>query len=63
MPNMPPELTGLTADVTFFENVVNAAPQRLDDEIVFMAYDSFDGGSLAVSGLLPEDRLAIRNEG
>jgi Ca2+-binding RTX toxin-like protein len=60
----PMTLTGLSASVTFGENLVNATPQLLDADVTFVHGDSdYDGGTLTVSGLLAEDRLSVRNEG
>lgn len=60
----PPVLNDLAASVTFNENIVNATPQLLDSDVDFSDPDGdFDGGMLTVSGLLAEDRVAVRNEG
>jgi len=61
-----PILTGLTTPVTFLENAVNAAPQLIDAHVSFTAAGNptnFNGGTLTVTGLLPEDTVAIRNQG
>ena len=56
---MPHSLTGLD-NVTFNENTVNAAPQVIDENVVFTSTAaSFDGGRLTVSGLKTEDRVSI----
>ncbi len=60
----PMTLTGLEPSVTFLENFVNAAPHRLDADVVFSgAGHNFNGGSLAVSGLLAEDRVSVNHQG
>ena len=62
--NDAPVLTGLSPAIAFAENTVNATPQLLDSDVSFTdAEGNFDGGSLTVSGLLAEDRIAVRNEG
>jgi Ca2+-binding RTX toxin-like protein len=62
--NDTPVLTGLRPAVTFAENTVNAAPQRLDASVSFTDADNnFDGGTLTVAGLLAEDTVSIRNQG
>ncbi|MCB1500150.1 MAG: VCBS repeat-containing protein [Bauldia sp.] len=53
-------LEGLSGLVVFGENAVNAAPMLIDPEVAFAGGA---GGTLTVSGLLPEDVLSIRNEG
>ena len=61
-----PILTGLITPVTFLENAVNAAPQLIDAHVSFTAASNptnFNGGTLTVTGLLPEDTVAIRNQG
>jgi hypothetical protein len=61
-----PILTGLTTPVTFLENTVNAAPQLIDAHVSFTSAGhptNFNGGTLTVTGLLPEDTVAIRNQG
>jgi hypothetical protein len=59
--NNAPTLTGLASAVTLDEN---RDPQLLDSDVAFNdADENFDGGSLVLSGLLAEDRAAIRNEG
>src|SRR4051812_6953554 len=64
MPNTPPTLSGLSTSVTLLENAVNAAPALLDGDVTFADPEGdFTGGSLIVSGLLAEDRVAIANEG
>ena len=61
MANTAPTLTGFAPSITVGENGV---PQLLDSDVVFAdADDNFDGGRLIVSGLLAEDRVAIRNQG
>ena len=60
----PPVLTGLETSVTFDENTVNDTPQLLDAEVDFSDFeDTFDGGSLRLSGVLAEDRLSVNNQG
>ena len=56
-------LTGFGRSVTFGENAVNAAPQLLDINVVFTDPDSFNGGTLTLSGLLAEDTVSVRNQG
>ena len=57
-----PFLTGLANAAAFAENAVNASPQRLDTDVTF-AWGSVVGGTLAVSGLLAEDRVSIESQG
>ncbi len=60
----PPVLTGLAPSVTFSENAVNAGPQLLDLDVTFTDSDGdFAGGTLSLSGVLAEDRIAVRNQG
>ncbi|WP_170985327.1 FG-GAP-like repeat-containing protein [Roseomonas sp. AR75] len=59
----PPRLAGLALALTFPEPVVNAAPQRIDTDVIFTAGYSLAGGSLTVSGLLAEDRVSIAHQG
>jgi Ca2+-binding RTX toxin-like protein len=62
--NTPPVLSDVTSPVTFAENLVNATPQLLDTNVTFVdVEDNLNGGTLTVSGVLAEDRLAIQNEG
>ncbi|MEH3144175.1 MAG: FG-GAP-like repeat-containing protein [Methylobacterium frigidaeris] len=61
MANDIPRLTGLTGTLTFDENTVNAAPQRLDADVSFTDIDFYDG-QLKVSGLLPEDRIGLATD-
>jgi hypothetical protein len=64
MPNTPPSLTDFAPSVTFLENAVNAAPALIGGDVTFSdADDNLIGGTLTVSGLLAEDRVAIRNQG
>jgi Ca2+-binding RTX toxin-like protein len=59
-----PVLTGLSPSVTFSENVVNTSPQLIDFAVTFTDSDGdFAGGTLSLSGVLDEDRIAVRNEG
>ncbi len=51
MANQIPSLSGLSGSLTFAENTVNAAPQRLDTDVSFSDVD-FGSGTLTVSGLL-----------
>jgi VCBS repeat-containing protein len=61
--NDAPVLTGATG-VTFDENVVNGAPQRLFTGVVVNDVEgNFNGGKVVVGGLLAEDRVTIHNEG
>lgn len=62
--NTVPSLTGVPGTVTFDENLVNAAPQRLVTGAVFADIDGpYDFASLAVTGLLPEDTVSVLNQG
>ncbi|MBV9884476.1 MAG: VCBS repeat-containing protein [Sphingomonadaceae bacterium] len=62
--NHAPTLSGLSPTLTFAENAVNAAPALLDANVTFSdADENLAGGSLTVTGLLGEDRVAILNEG
>jgi uncharacterized protein (DUF2141 family) len=62
--NDMPSLTGLAPSVGFTENSVNATPQLLNADVTFSDPDNnFSGGTLAVSGLLAEDIVSIRNQG
>jgi VCBS repeat-containing protein len=62
--NDAPTLAGFGPSVTFLENTVNATPQLLDAGVSFSdPEDNLDGGTVTVSRLLAEDRVAIRNEG
>ena len=64
MPNTPPTLNDFASSVTFAENAVNAAPALIDSNVDFRDLDNnYTFGTLVVSGLLAEDRIAIRNEG
>jgi hypothetical protein len=63
MANSVPTLSGLDA-ATLLENTVNAAPQLLDADVSLRDLDgSLSGGTLAISGLLAEDLVSIRNQG
>ena len=62
--NDPPALTDMESSVTYGEFLVNAAPQLLDGDVTLTDPDgNFDCGTLTVTGLLPEDVVAIRDEG
>jgi Ca2+-binding RTX toxin-like protein len=64
MPNSAPTLSGVSTSVTFAENTVNATPQIIDADVTFLDLDNnFLNGSLTLTGLLAEDRIAIRNQG
>jgi VCBS repeat-containing protein len=64
MPNSAPSLTGFAPSITLAENSVNATPRLLDGDVAFTdAEGNFGGGKLTLSGLLAEDRVAVRNEG
>src|ERR1700704_1036943 len=64
MANSVPTLTGLTTPITFLENTVNAAPQIIAADVTFTDPDNnFSGGTLTVADLLPQDTVAIRNQG
>ncbi|WP_322896208.1 MULTISPECIES: VCBS repeat-containing protein [unclassified Yoonia] len=57
-------LSNLAATVAFTESTVNSAPQIIDPDVYFVSLaQSFAGGQLRVAGLLPEDRLAVRDGG
>src|SRR5262245_46503528 len=59
-----PTLSDVVSSVTFLENTVNATPQLLDANVTFGDVDNnFNGGTVTVSGLLAEDRVAIRTAG
>lgn len=54
-----PTLTGLNAP-TFLEDTVNAAGQVIDSVVAITDADNdFNGGTLAVSGLLAEDTVSV----
>ncbi|HEY5720972.1 MAG TPA: FG-GAP-like repeat-containing protein [Allosphingosinicella sp.] len=62
--NDPPALADMESSVTYGEFLVNAAPQLLDGDVTLTDPDgNFDGGTLTVAGILPEDLVAIRDEG
>jgi hypothetical protein len=62
--NDPPALSGMVSSVTYGEFLVNAAPQLLDGDVTLTDPDgNFDGGTLTVSGLLPEDEVGVRSVG
>src|SRR5262245_40340866 len=62
--NDAPVLTGFGPSINFGENTVNATPQILDSNVVFVdPDDNFNGGTLTVSGLLAEDIVSIGNQG
>ena len=62
--NRAPQVGGLATSTTFLENTVNAAPQVLMADATFTDPDgNLAGGVVSLSGLLAEDRVAIRNEG
>jgi VCBS repeat-containing protein len=62
--NDAPVLTGLSATLGVAENQANAAPVRIDADVVFADPDGvIAGGTLTVTGLLAEDRVGIRDEG
>ncbi|MCA4918282.1 MAG: hypothetical protein ING82_02535, partial [Roseomonas sp.] len=56
-------ITGFAPSVTFAENTVNATPQLIDSDVVFITSGSLAGGRLVVGGLLAEDRVSILTEG
>ena len=59
-----PILQERALSATFAEDLVNATPQLLDDDVSLTHIDNdFDTGTLTVSGLLAEDRVAIRDVG
>lgn len=55
-----PTLTGLAHSVIFSESGVNGAAQIIDSDVVF---DGRSGGTLVVSGILPEDIVSINDKG
>lgn len=62
--NEAPVLTGVVSALGFDEATVNATPQLLDAQVTLTDLeDDFDGGTLIVSGLLPEDIVAVRDQG
>ncbi|MBR2655610.1 MAG: VCBS repeat-containing protein [Loktanella sp.] len=57
-------LSNLAATVAFTESAVNSGPQIIDSDVYFVSLaQSFAGGQLRITGLLPEDRLAVRDAG
>jgi hypothetical protein len=60
---MPSYLIGFEPSVSFAENTVNATPQLIDSDVVFIASGSLAGGRLVVGGLLAEDRVSILTGG
>ncbi len=59
-----PTLSGLVRSVTFLENTVNATPQLIDTDVTFSDADNnFNGATITISGVLGEDRIAVRNQG
>ncbi len=57
--NDPPELSGVARSVTFLKSV---APRRLDPRVTFSNPETdLVGGTLTVTGLLPQDVVSIRN--
>jgi hypothetical protein len=63
MANSVPTLTGLNSP-TFLENTVNTTPQLIDASVALADRDgNLAGGTLTVTGLLPEDVVSIRNAG
>lgn len=65
MASLAPRIDSLvTTATTFAENAVNAAPQLIDGAVTLIHQGgSFTGGVLTVSGLLAEDRIALRHQG
>ncbi|QDX25001.1 hypothetical protein FPZ54_02460 [Sphingomonas suaedae] len=62
--NDAPTLAGHPVSISFAENLVNAAPQRLASDIVLTDPEGdFDGGTVVVQGLLAEDRVSIAHTG
>lgn len=62
--NDPPALEDMATSVTYGEFLVNATPQLLDGDVTLTDPDgNFDGGTLTVSGLLPEDEVGVRDVG
>jgi len=64
MANSVPTLAGLNSSASFLENTVNATPQLIDASVTLTDRDgNLPGGTLTVTGLLPEDVISIRNAG
>ncbi len=61
--NVRPNLTNFAARYTFEENVVNAAPFTFDPTVTLVDPEgNFDGGTLEVRGLRPDETITIRDE-
>ncbi|MDQ0462345.1 Ca2+-binding RTX toxin-like protein [Caulobacter ginsengisoli] len=59
----PPSLTGLD-NAAFAENAAQATPQRLDNDVTLaLTTSQLDGGSVVVSGLADDVRVALANLG
>jgi VCBS repeat-containing protein len=59
-----PSLTGFGPAASYDLAVLAASPQLLDADVILTdPDDNWAGGKVVVSGLLPEDRIAIRDEG
>jgi len=57
-------LSNLAETVTFAESAVNSGPQIIDPDVYFVSLaPNFAGGQLRITGLLPEDRLAVQDGG
>ena len=56
-------VTGLPAGDSFLQNTINTNPKILASGAILAADDAPAGGTLTVSGLLPEDRISIASQG
>lgn len=57
-------LSNMAETVTFAESAVNSGPQIIDPGVYFVSLaPNFAGGQLRITGLLPEDRLAVQDGG
>ena len=64
MTNFLPSLSGFSSTITLDEEAVNLEPQLLDADVTFTdTDDNFDGGTLAIRGLLAQDILSVRDQG
>ena len=59
----PSALTGLVDSITVSETTANGRPFRIDTDVTYVEPDSLTGGSLVLTGLLPEDRAGVFNLG
>lgn len=64
MSNTAPSLSVVSANTYFGENFINANPQLLTPVVRFNdSENNLRGGTLIVSGMLPEDRISIKSIG